>query len=78
MTERKPGDVDAERDGSSESLRVTLVDGSEHVVVHSGGVAAREALEELLAGRGGGWFYTGDRAWIRRDAVVRVVLENEG
>jgi hypothetical protein len=54
---------------------VTLVDGSEHVVVHPKDVTARDALESLLEGPGGGWFCTGSKAWIRRDAVVQVVLE---
>jgi hypothetical protein len=58
-----------------EVLRVSLLDGSEHVVVHPEDVTARDALESLLEGPGGGWFYTGRKEWVRRDAVVRAALE---
>jgi hypothetical protein len=64
-----------QEDGSV--LRVTLSDGTAHRVVHPEGVTAKKALEDLLTGPGGGWFYTGNKTWIRRDAVIRVVLEDE-
>jgi hypothetical protein len=56
-------------------LRVTLSDGTEHQLVHRDGVTAKEALEELLHGPPGGWFYTAKMTWVRRDAVIRVTLE---
>ena len=54
---------------------MTLVDGSEHVVVHPEDVTARDALESLLEGPDGGWFYIGRKEWVRRNAVVRAALE---
>jgi len=62
---------------ANEVVRVTLVDGSEHVVVTREGVTPRDALANLLEGPGSGWFYTGSLQWVRRDAVVRVALEKE-
>jgi hypothetical protein len=61
----------------SETLWVTLADGSEHLVVHPEGVAARDALDSLLHGPRGGWFYIGEMEWIRRDSVVRVHLKRQ-
>jgi hypothetical protein len=65
--------------GTSGTLNVTLVDGSQHVVRLSAGKSPHEALHELVFNEvsevNRPWLACESGTWVRRNSIISVCIE---